>query len=110
METRCITRGYDCQECTDECDFYDLVRQVEIIYQKKFPDYYFGEDTFFNTFYLFMERGLHGEDLKEAMEIACNKDLDPANTFRYFCGICWNHIKHNKAFKDPVKQGKQIRR
>lgn len=32
-------------------------------------------------------------EVEDSMEIAISKDLDPDNTIKYFCGICWTKIK-----------------
>lgn len=46
----------------------------------------------FNSIKIFNEK-LGVFEVIEAMEIAINKRRNESQTFKYFCGICWNKIK-----------------
>lgn len=47
---------------------------------------------------MFLER-LNVIEVREAMEIACDKKYHKGGAFAYFCGICWNKIKRPEGPK-----------
>ncbi len=57
-----------------------------------------------NSLRTFVDRmGLH--DTLEAAQIAMSKRLKRADTWRYFCGICWNCIRRNAGPNSPRSEG-----
>lgn len=64
-------------------------RVLEVMYGPSIEsvkrDYYTSTQRFIQKL------GVHA--CLEAAEIAMSADVRPANTFRYFCGVCWNKVR-----------------
>lgn len=41
----------------------------------------------------FVKMGVHIDLIDEAIDITCEKGLSDSKNFRYFAGICWNHVR-----------------
>lgn len=51
-------------------------------------------DDWHSTIEKFFDLGLEADDLAYAVRTAMeHKKVTPENTYRYFCGICWNTLK-----------------
>jgi hypothetical protein len=72
----------------------DEINQVEAIFIGA------TDNIFSRTFRISVKKFISSlplEEVKDAMQIAIAKGMDPYNTARYFCGICWNKIRDNDA-------------
>lgn len=70
----------------------DEINQVEAIFVHK------TDSIFSDTFRISVKKFISAlplEEVKDAMRIALAKEMDPNNTARYFCGICWNKIRES---------------
>lgn len=78
----------------DEKIIKDDIDSVELIFSNWFDDYILT-DKFRITVKKFI-KDIGIEKTKSAMEKACVKiHYDRNHAIKYFCGICWNHIKGN---------------
>jgi len=71
--------------------------QVERIFRKKFQGIKFT-NNFKKTIRTFLKK-MSLFEVKDAMDIACERISDPDSAAKYFCGICWNKIKNRDLNK-----------
>jgi len=79
------------------------IYEVELVFQSYFSD---GEFTakFKNTVKMFIAR-LGLAQVKNAMEISCDKIISPSLAEQYFCGICWKKVRDIEHHQNTRKLG-----
>jgi len=66
--------------------------KINEIYKQSFENYTLTENFKNATIKKFI-KVLGLEEVKDAMRIACERDIGAEDTPSYFCGVCWNKIK-----------------
>jgi len=83
------------------------VRDVDAAFEKTYPESGFSEDFVLDTIVPFI-RKLGGSRVVDNMYKACLKIKNsPADTIKYFCGICHNQIRsaNNVVPRRPYGNG-----
>ena len=72
------------------------INELESIFQLYFKYSFSG--VFKESIRIFIQN-LPIDIVDESMRIACLKPLDAEQTLKYFCGICWRHIREKNDAK-----------
>lgn len=67
------------------------IKAVEKIFSECFEDYHFSKN-FKESVRKFLKE-LPPSEVRESMDIACARMVEPERAIKYFCGICWQKIK-----------------